>query len=113
MYKQDLALDNLQWLICHKTKPNQTKPNQNVTLVILDVALYFQLSMLLSISPIKSSLIFISQDNSEILSGSFPIFYLVSAFQRQLNIRLDTSCNIIERIWYQHDLYFVVIVHGR
>ena len=23
MYKEDLALDNLQWLICHKTKPNQ------------------------------------------------------------------------------------------
>ena len=22
MYKTDLALDNLQWLICHKTKPN-------------------------------------------------------------------------------------------
>ena len=22
----DLALNNLQWLICHKTKPNQTKP---------------------------------------------------------------------------------------
>ena len=21
----DLALDNLQWLICHETKPNQTK----------------------------------------------------------------------------------------
>ena len=21
MYKQDLALNNLQWLICHKTKP--------------------------------------------------------------------------------------------
>ena len=21
----DLALNNLQWLICHKTKPNQTK----------------------------------------------------------------------------------------
>ena len=26
IYKKDLALDNLQWLICHKTKPNQTKP---------------------------------------------------------------------------------------
>ena len=26
MYKQDLALDNQQWLICHKTKPTQTKP---------------------------------------------------------------------------------------
>ena len=28
MYKEDIyALNNLQWLICHKTKPNQTKPN--------------------------------------------------------------------------------------
>ena len=26
MNKNDLALNNLQWLICHKTKPNQTKP---------------------------------------------------------------------------------------
>ena len=26
MYEKDLALNNLQWLICHKTKPNQTKP---------------------------------------------------------------------------------------
>ena len=24
MYKEDLALNNLQGLICHKTKPNQT-----------------------------------------------------------------------------------------
>ena len=24
----DLALNNLQRLICHKTKPNQTKPNR-------------------------------------------------------------------------------------
>ena len=24
MYKKDLASNNLQWLICHKTKPNQT-----------------------------------------------------------------------------------------
>ena len=24
MYKMDLAFNNLQWLICHKTKPNQT-----------------------------------------------------------------------------------------
>ena len=22
MYKRDVALNNLQWLICHKTKPN-------------------------------------------------------------------------------------------
>ena len=24
VYKKDLALNNLQWLICHKMKPNQT-----------------------------------------------------------------------------------------
>ena len=30
MYKPDLALNKPQWLICHKTKPNQTKPNQRV-----------------------------------------------------------------------------------
>ena len=23
MYKEDLVLNNLQWLICHKSKPNQ------------------------------------------------------------------------------------------
>ena len=25
MYKEDLALNNLQWLICHKTKQNHLK----------------------------------------------------------------------------------------
>ena len=25
MQKQDLALDNQKWLICHKTKPDQTR----------------------------------------------------------------------------------------
>ena len=27
MCKQDLALNEVQWLICPKTKPNQTKRN--------------------------------------------------------------------------------------
>ena len=26
MYRDDLALNNRQWLICHKTQTNQTKP---------------------------------------------------------------------------------------
>ena len=30
MYKMDLVLNNLQWLMCHKTKSNQTKPNTSV-----------------------------------------------------------------------------------
>ena len=25
VFKQDLEFNNLKWLICHKTKPNQTK----------------------------------------------------------------------------------------
>ena len=29
MNKKDLALNNLQWLICHKIKSNQTKSNLN------------------------------------------------------------------------------------
>ena len=28
MYKPDLALNNLQWSICHQAKRNQTKPKQ-------------------------------------------------------------------------------------
>ena len=26
--KRDSALNNQQWFICHKTKPNQTKPRR-------------------------------------------------------------------------------------
>ena len=41
MYKMDLRLNNLQWLICHKTKPNQTKPKQylqvKIVLVFKDI----------------------------------------------------------------------------
>ena len=35
MYKEDLALNNLQWLICHKTKQNQTKPNLRIMCMYL------------------------------------------------------------------------------
>ena len=33
MYKKDLALNNRQWLICHKTKPNITKQNKNFSVL--------------------------------------------------------------------------------
>ncbi len=29
IYKKDLALNNLQWLICHETKSNQTNPEKS------------------------------------------------------------------------------------
>ena len=34
MQKQDLAFNNEEWLICHKTKPNQTKPFNTFQLVL-------------------------------------------------------------------------------
>ena len=34
MYKPDLALSNLQWLMCHKTKPNNSKLNTKMELYI-------------------------------------------------------------------------------
>ena len=29
MYKKDLALDNPQWLVCHKIKPNETQTQKS------------------------------------------------------------------------------------
>ena len=28
MYKEDLALNNLQWLICHKTQPTKNQASK-------------------------------------------------------------------------------------
>ena len=40
VYKMDLALNNLQWLICHKKhKPNQTKPIMSRTLLSIQIYL--------------------------------------------------------------------------
>ena len=38
MYKEDLALSNLQWLMCHKTQPNpggNTPQDTNYTAIYL------------------------------------------------------------------------------
>ena len=37
--KKDLALNDLKWLMCYKTKPNQTKPNQPKNEGVLDLTL--------------------------------------------------------------------------
>ena len=39
MYKEDLALNNLQWLICHKTQPNQIIYIFNIYVYKEDLAL--------------------------------------------------------------------------
>ena len=36
MYKKDLALNNRQWLICHKTKVNQTKVSETAVAIWIE-----------------------------------------------------------------------------
>ena len=50
MYKNDLALNNLQWLICHKTKPEQTKTRSKGNPVKIEPKMAFQ-SNLLTLKP--------------------------------------------------------------
>ena len=35
MHKQDLALNNLKWVICYKTQSNQTKQNLSLSPISL------------------------------------------------------------------------------
>ena len=49
MYKEDVALNNLQWLICHKTKPSQ------------------QSKILLEFSQTENKLTIIVQQSTEVL----------------------------------------------
>ena len=37
MYKKDLALNNLQYLMCHKTKPNPLYSPDSPTLVVYEI----------------------------------------------------------------------------
>ena len=37
MYKKDLALNNLQWLICHKTQPNKNVSGTEAVFMKLDM----------------------------------------------------------------------------
>ena len=50
IYTQDLALNNQQWLICNKTKPNQTKPNQITKrwIKIINIYLYLRLFIIMT-----------------------------------------------------------------
>ncbi len=49
MYKEDLALNNLQWLICHKTQPN----NQLELAYITDFYLRKDMNLTILLSPIN------------------------------------------------------------
>ena len=41
MYKKDLALNDLQWLICHKIKPKQPKQTNMQSKTIKNITIYF------------------------------------------------------------------------
>ena len=40
IYEEDLALNNLQWLICHKTKPNQGRGTVVLPFAVRDNGVY-------------------------------------------------------------------------
>ena len=67
--KMDLALNNLQWLICHKTKPNQTK-----NLVTRISERPFSLNWLLLVSSCLADLCLVSFSPWFILRGQGQIF---------------------------------------
>ena len=46
IYEQDLALNNLQWLICHKTKPNLTKQCTFIFFLSRGIILWIEISRL-------------------------------------------------------------------
>ena len=49
MYEKNLTLNNTQWLLCHKTKPNQTKPsyrfNTTAIVILQKQYLYYRFDM--------------------------------------------------------------------
>ena len=44
MYKQDLVLNNQQWLMCHKTQPNQIKSNARIANLLMGECLLLMFS---------------------------------------------------------------------
>ena len=55
MYEEDLALNNLQWLICYKTQPNQNQNLQNIPADFSHVPFRMVSILLISSSSILSS----------------------------------------------------------
>ena len=93
----DLALNNLQWLICHKTKPNQTKPNQTklssfFSMRFVNVYAKHPYSSIDTIAAWKKTR-FISSDRSDFdMIDSLPI--AVHAFGRRRSTSLSISSDM-------------------
>ena len=77
MYKKDLALNDLQWLICHKTKPNQSNLFSLETKeTFFSVILYFFfLSFFLSLDSLLFNFYLF------LATSYLPIFFLLSLLQ--------------------------------
>ena len=90
MYKEDLALNNLQWLICHKTQPNQTKCNvtkksSSSTIIVMHTLQIMEAVEIHDHQHPKGILIYLSHLSSPVISvkeGKFPL--LVSTFANRM-----------------------------
>ena len=49
MYEKDLALNNLQELICHKNQPNQAKQRRAIAEHIIELEKLIKISELISV----------------------------------------------------------------
>ena len=94
--KMDLALNNLQWLICHKTKPNQTKLKINNFLqyllrIKITLSLSLFLSLSLSLSIYLSIYIYIYPNSKKLLNQRLGIlngFRLKNKWQPKMTVDL-------------------------
>ena len=83
MYKQDLAFNNQQWLICHKTKPNQSNLLIPISLSLTQLFRSLFLCSLLFLLPLLYSHFILP-----LLNTSFFLSFFQFLFCFQLTVSL-------------------------
>ena len=83
--KIDLALNNLQWLICHKTKPNQNKTKQTIyrgkETILIKTQLFY-------LSSRRDQCLFLSAPGSQQRFSLVGVLAKVQDYQRSLHQKL-------------------------
>ena len=109
VYKQDLALNNQQWLICHKTKPNQFSVSIQPTLTILLHIINFHfiiISMPLFCAAIK-------RDAVHLLRFPFPRLLMcnLSIFLHEISLPLFFFSFLFSDLCYFFSSYVAIAVN--
>ena len=104
MYKQDLALNNLQKLICHKTQPTNQPTNQQIasfyssSLIFIDIYLLIVLLKHLTQFLTKTHTKMYTQRNQWFLKECHRIrticLFSITGFHKLLNLLMDKSISM-------------------